>query len=479
VEAGVVSELVAYCRLRALLSGTAVRLSATRNVPISELPLVCIPVQMAGEAPALFAIGIGDLAGNLEIFTCPHPTSHQYQYGLLADVAYKIGETIEQWNANPHLMPQIVAQSAAATTLMLAVIDRMAYIVDPKEPHLERIRAVGRSLAYFDRRFERPDSAANLAATTTVTEHYATGQDPHADQHLGALVEWLKDPDSNVRARVREAEQLPVSVSTDPGRDNEHLVPMVEQFVAAERAGNKDLAKMIRERIHAELVPEVTRRYQLVLEAMRAVTAVPETAYARMVAGNDRRAFDEFQAYVANNPGLPRGFHGTTGHVEFIFRELAQRQAESSALQAQGRYRAEARLNGEVLHGRVIDRRCRRAGLARLIDYDVRTDQDRLRIREGEEIELMDHPGNFVFRVEHLERDGPGTRITLRMVAGMTKPDQPAVGQLIEFRPKPYFSRRGQHARDRIVNAGMHPQVAGPGAGGTDFLAVVAAMEKK
>lgn len=57
---------------------------------------------------------------------------------------------------------------------------------------------------------------------------YATGQDDHADTHLGAVLEWLKPADGQVYDRILEAESQPTSTATDPRLDNEKLVPLVD-----------------------------------------------------------------------------------------------------------------------------------------------------------------------------------------------------------------------------------------------------------
>src|SRR5262249_3979464 len=191
----------------------------------------------------------------------------------------------------------------------------------------------------------------------------------------------------------------------------------------------------------------------------------------------DRDRFDYHVAYVAADPRLARGFPGTSGVVEFVFREVAYRETEVQAIQAPGRQRAEARLNGEVLHGAVVARREGRNGRSRIINYEVLTHQDRLRVRPGTELVLMDNAAGFAFRVEGLERRGGAAVATLQMIAGMTKTGQPLVGQNVEFGPKAYFSRRTQHASDRINNAGAHPTVAGPGIRGADYLKLIARLE--
>jgi hypothetical protein len=83
----------------------------------------------------------------------------------------------------------------------------------------------------------------------------------------------------------------------------------------------------------------------------------------------------------------------------------------------------------------------------------------------------------FEFNVEGLERRAGRSLITIRMTSGITKNGQPVVGQTVELGPKSYFSRRIQHAHDRINTAGVHPTVTGPGVLGTDYLAIIAGLE--
>jgi hypothetical protein len=476
VEGRIVSDYAAYCRLKAHLAGTAVRLSRSRNFAVSDLPLVLIPIKMAGEAPALFALGVADLNGNLDVFTCPNPPNRDHQYAFLAQAAVAIRVVVDQWMADPALAPQLICQSGAAATLMLAVVDRMAF-VNPADPPPLPVNEVGRIMAFFDRRFERADSAAVLPATEAVCSLYATGQDPQADTHLGTLVEWLRPADGQIISRVQAAECLTASVSTDPALDNEVLDALVRRFYEADRDGDAAAAALAQRAIEAELELEVRRRYELIREAMAAVTPIPETAHAASVAAREREQFDLHFAYVQGNQPLPRGFSGTSGMVEFVHREVAHRDIEVQAIQAPGRHRAEARLSGEILHGTIVARRQAKRGKATIIDYDVGTQQDRLRIRLGTGLTLMGNGVNFEFSVEGLQRQAGRSLVTLRMTAGMRKTGQPVVGQTVELGPKSYFSRRTQLARDRINAAGVHRTVTGAGARGTDYLTIVAGLE--
>lgn len=470
------SELAVFARLKAYLAGEAVRLGNTRNIPISGRPLVLVPIQMAGEAPALLAIGIGDLESNLTVYSCPNPTNRDHQYALLGNMARAIHQAFEGWRAGPTLMPQVICQSDAALSLILAVVDRMAY-VDSGNPTTSVIRDVGRQLAFFDKRFERADSAAIISATALVTKLYATGQDPYADTHLGTVVEWLKPADGCILERVEAAERQSASISTDPVIDNTLLDPLVNSFFRAERNADRRSAASVRRRIHAVLKPEVERRYRLIQEAMAAVRTIPETPLAQMTANSDRQNFDRHVAYVTSSPGLRRGFSGDSGFVEYINRDVAHRDHQADSIHANGRERAEARISGVVLHGKVIARRERRHGRRRIIECDILTAQQRMRARAGLELQLLDNPDGFSFRVETIERQPAGVVVTLRMMVGMSKGGQPAVSDIVVLGPQKHFSQRTRHARDRLASAGTHITVAGPGSTDRDYLAIVSSLE--
>ena len=469
------SEYVAYNRFKAYRCRTAVSLGCTRNFPVSDLPLILIPIQMAGEAPALFALGVGNLAGNLDVLSCPNPPDRDCQYSLLAQAANAIKVVIDQWQADQLLIPQMICQSDAAATLMLAVFDRMAYI-NPDYSPPPIIKDIGQIMVFFNRRFERADSSAVLSAPRTVCTLYATGQDPHADTHLGAVVEWLQPDDGKIIARVKAAENLPASASTDPDIDNKVLVPLVRDFYQANRNGDITSADQAQQKIHDIMEAEVQRRYELILKAMFAVIKVPESTHAMSVASADREQFKRHVNYVSSRHP-PRGFSGSNGMVEFVHREVSHREAEVQCIQALGRQRAEARLTGEILHGTIVNRRNTKRGRATIIEYDVFTHQDRLRIRTGTALTLMGTDTKFDFNVLGLKRQAAGSLITLIMTVGMRKDGQPVVGQSVEFGPKFYFSRRTKFARDRINSAGVHPTVSGSGVRGTDYLAIIRKLE--
>src|SRR5690242_14041216 len=107
-------------RLLAQERGEAVRLMRERAFPISDRPLVMVPIAMAGESPSLFALGISEGTGPCRVYVCAEPRNRDQQYALLRQVADDIERVVADWHANPSIMPQIITSSRAALRLMLA-----------------------------------------------------------------------------------------------------------------------------------------------------------------------------------------------------------------------------------------------------------------------------------------------------------------------------------------------------------------------
>jgi hypothetical protein len=261
--------------------------------------MVMIPIVLAGESPALFALGIGDGASPCSVFVCHEPRNRDQQYGMLVKAAAPIQTLLAVWGRDPGIMPQILTSSKEASRMVLATIHRMTYA--PQRPELN---SVGRQLHWLYRASERVDFAALLSMPTALGELFATGQDEHADAHLGAALEWNKPADRRIYDRILEAERYPASTATDPNVDNSELVPRVEALGRAELSGDTRLAARMRTEIEDVLRVEVLRRDGLVREALRLCRAFPASAIANHVQEVDRAEHDRNAAYVANPANL-------------------------------------------------------------------------------------------------------------------------------------------------------------------------------
>jgi hypothetical protein len=199
------SEMVAVAKLLAQNAGTAMKITRERGFPVSEKPLVLIPISMAGESPSLFGLGVGDGRRPVKAFVCANPINRDEQYDMLAAALSAAEPMVLAWEVSSDALPQIIVTGADSARLTLGVIDRSVY---SQRPDLLR---VSRRLAWFDKRSDCADSASVLVLPRGLATCLATGQDEFGDQHLGAFLEWCAPADGRIWDRVASAEQLSAS----------------------------------------------------------------------------------------------------------------------------------------------------------------------------------------------------------------------------------------------------------------------------
>jgi hypothetical protein len=121
------TEIIAVAKLLAHKAGAAIPISRHRGFPISKKPLVLVPIVMAGEAPSLFGLGVGDGVSPVRTFTCANPVNRDEQYALLADALAAMEAAILSWEVVSDETPQIVVTGADSARLTLGAIDRSVY----------------------------------------------------------------------------------------------------------------------------------------------------------------------------------------------------------------------------------------------------------------------------------------------------------------------------------------------------------------
>ena len=425
------NRLKALARLCALREGTARRISRERPFPVSDKPAVLIPILMAGEAPSLFALGIGDGYGPVSVHVCVNPRNRELQYQMLEGAAARLTPILNVWERDPSMMPQVITPSFDGQRLYLAVIDRMAFL--PTNPSL---RALGRRMYWLMREFERPDSAALLDMPSALSQLYATGQDDIADMHLAAFLEWLKPADGNIIARVQEAEALSVSTATDPVFDNEILVPLFDAYTAAMNADDQRAAAENEAEIRRFMTDEIERRYELVTQALTIVRSFPGSALADEIQALVRKRFDRNQDYVSNDEArISRGFHGTAATMEFLGREIIMDRLEALSVRSVSAASGKARLSGTMVEGRIVEAYETPVPRKTIYEYDVHTPQEILAIRERDRLVLL-NTDEFKFRVTDVQlAPQGGSIISLQMIKGMRNPTKPRNGQSVVLMP--------------------------------------------
>src|SRR5262245_49648728 len=130
------NELKVVARLTAQERGEAVPLTRERPYPISDRPMVMIPIVMAGESPVLFALGIADGRMVCRVHVCAEPRNRDQQYAMLGRAAVDMQTVLDAWQSDPTLYPQVITPSRDASRICLATIHRMTYA---QQPELRRV----------------------------------------------------------------------------------------------------------------------------------------------------------------------------------------------------------------------------------------------------------------------------------------------------------------------------------------------------
>ncbi len=467
------SDIMVVARLLAHESGTAIRITRERGFPNSARPMVLIPIEMAGESPSLFAMGIGDGVGEPAFEFCAEPRNKTQQYDFLERCVGHMMPFIEDWDRDPELLPQIVTSSRKASVVVLQLLDFMHFRAS--RPIL---RQIGRRLHLLDGCYEQRDSAYILDLPSHIGRLYATGQDEQADQHLGALLQWLQPADGKIHDRVRKAEAISASTSTDPELDNQYLSPLAEMLRKARLSGKEEAAAWARDKMGEFLLAEVMSRHALIRMGLAVLREFPESAAAEDIREADRERYDNFRArYATSDRKLGRGLKGHFGNVKFLEREFAESRIDALEARSVSGARAAARLKGEHLVGTVVGRRASTSNRRLTVEYEIRSEQDVLSLREGDELELLDGKVPFKFEIVEVEDEEDHYLVRAHLAGKKRSKIQPQVGDAVELgTPVPSrerIKRTRTLAWKRYKELQPRPTVTGPVPRSDDLLSVV------
>jgi hypothetical protein len=226
VDLGTVARLIAFEQ------GKASPVASDLQVAIQPDGLVMSCIAMAGEDTTVHIVACGRIGQPAAFMSVPDPRYRDDQYDLFA----WIGEQIERYYRTCRQRathPQIWVSSEAAVKHLDVLSDRLRFNRDRPD-----VRRFVELLTYATERHPVGGQQALHAATTALRQHYATGQQPAEDEHLGTLLTWIDPPKGrNVLAAVAVAELTPMGVKTDPEFDRNKLDRLVRAYNDARRAG--------------------------------------------------------------------------------------------------------------------------------------------------------------------------------------------------------------------------------------------------
>ncbi len=215
-------------RVRALQSGRAQRCTTHLRVVIQPHALVLCPIALAGDDTTMHVVAFGGIGERAEVLYVPDPRRRDHQYWLFRRLGRRI-ESYYQWCREHGTHPQIWVSSAAGANLLDVVAERSRYARSNEDDNeVQEVRRFGALLSFATDRYPFPGQQSLLTATGVLSDHFATGQDEGADEHLGAVLCWMDPPQNrDILAAVTAAERIPMGVKTDPEFDRYVLMPLV------------------------------------------------------------------------------------------------------------------------------------------------------------------------------------------------------------------------------------------------------------
>jgi hypothetical protein len=494
----VTDELELVARLRALATGRAQRIASHRQVAVRPDALVLACLAMAGEDTSIHAVACGRVGAPPEVWCVPDPRFRDDQYRLFAALGARI-ERYYQECRDDGAYPQLWVASGAGVAHLDVLADRLRF------NRLDaRVKRFGELLAYAAERAPVEGQQALLTATGALSRHWATGQQPGEDEHLGALLTWIAPPAGlagnaqgsqegsrrDILDAVAAAERVPMGVKTDPAFDRQTLEPLVTAYNAARRREEPPAALARRARaIRETLEPEVRRVYDATQRAIALLLGMGLPPLPDLAAMEDREAaaFASFMASRDGGYGLPLRDQPRPAVFKLTEREDARENAGAAVTLGDRVARARGRLTGRVLRGAVADVREVRAGPRRVEHRLVLvSDQRVLHVRRRDDLRWVDDP-RLRFTVLDVRRTGRSTRLTLAVAAGMRAVGVPRAGATLELAPgapewwRLYRTRKHLSERLRVTpwthaDGPVPPPTTSAAAPPADPLALVEAL---
>ncbi|WP_432984249.1 hypothetical protein [Dactylosporangium sp. CA-233914] len=460
------SSLTALARALAVRHEAAQPITTVRHTHVAQRPLVFIPLTLAGEANAPLAALAGDDPDRPRLLIVPQPRNRDQRFQFAAElgrlvVSYVDGFARHQEDVKGRRRftdaPQLLVPNPGGVEFvrLFGRSTRLRrtygeYAVKPVVPLL------GKWLTFFAERAEHPGSALMLAMTSTLTQHWATGQSAVEDANLAAVLAWL-DPqdDRSPFEAALDAEDPdiwpPAGPATDPAFDAGSLAPAIERY--AKTDADSVARRAARERLESVLRGQLEPTWRLMWRAVSLLRTLPPGASVLERWADDRDAYTNFATYVQEPGSLPQARRDSAVAAAKRLNRLERAQAQYDAQRAldDPLVMAEFRLAGEAFAGEVVAAEADRldaTGPRRKLrpHVTVRT-SDPLRLTVGAELRSPARRTQTARILTVSEVDG-GLDVRLELTGGMGRALTPAPGSVPEF---------GERVTYSTVSAGFQP----------------------
>lgn len=425
-------DLNLLAHLLAYRDGRAQRCASHLQVCIQDDAWVMCPIAMAGEDTTIHVVAYGRICAAPRVRCVPDPRKRDDQYALFEALGADLERYFEQCRRTGRY-PQLWVSSGAVARHLDTLADRLRY-----NQLNARVRRFGELLSYCTGRYPFDGQQTMRTATGSLRLHWATGQQPAEDEHLGTLLAWI-DPSARVSIQeaVAAAERVPMGVKTDPEFDAAVLDPLVEAYDRATRRADASpaVAANTAQRIRGVLEPAALRVYEA---TQRAVALLQRSGLPPLPGLSEMEAREaaEFESFMqARDDGRPLSLRDRPRAAAFGLsaREEARENVEAATVLGDRVARARGRLTGRVVLGTVENPRRARIGPRSFEDrFELRSTQRILHVRLRDELLAVDDPRLKVL-VEDVRRDGASTVLSLRMLAGQRAVGLPATGASLEL----------------------------------------------
>lgn len=424
-------ELDLVARLLAYEGGRAVSIATHRLMAIRPDAFVLCPLAMAGEDTTVHIVAVGGIGRAPEIYCVADPRVRDEQYDLFAWLGTRIERHFETCRRAGEY-PQIWVSSGAVADHLDTLADRQRY-----NRENAAVKRFGELLSYQTERYPVDGQQALITATGALRMHWATGQQPGEDEHLGTLLAWIEPPrNTNILDAVALAERVPMGVKTDPEFDRDVLEPRVAAYNQARRGGAR--AVELRQRaglIQQALEPVVRSIYDGTQRAIRILSrmGLPELPALRNLEERERDEFESFMASRDAGYHLPLVDKPRPAAFKLTAREDAADNFEAAVLCGDGVGRARGRLAGHTVYGQVENPRRTRLSSHRFrYRFDLVSRQRVLRVRRRDELASLGDPRLRV-TVANVHRAGAVTRMSVIITQGQHAVGLPASGTTLEL----------------------------------------------
>lgn len=401
----VFEEMSAIAKMQARVEGRAVLISDVLRVDPDPDAFVLAPIKMAGEG-RLWAVAYGRRGDAPAFSFTPDPRNRDDEASsVINPLAVTLEEYFQECRAIKRA-PQVWVSSGSAVRLLSALSERRG------SRHDANVAKLGLRLHFLSDRHDYAGQQVLHSASQVLSAHFATGQSPLEDQHLGAFLAWFAPGEEDAAEAARVAEDSPAGVNTDVDFDLD-AADLLQEFSGPTR-GRSARRKAIAHELDGMLRSVAVHIYELIEQSIQVLESqnLPKVPQIQKLRNKDFDAFDFF---------MEREFVPLRASADEAGRQLAAREAaiDSAANVFLGSDSIERSLgiqSGDVIEGTISDLTYgSRSGSVHEITFETGQSistlrvGDTVRIDSTKKIELqlvrqgpLDHVGErtLSFRVE-------------------------------------------------------------------------------